>query len=111
MRGKPCVSALAQLPSPTALDSSSIAIVNFWQVDFLHFLLVSREIALTVRAVNNVLDVCGWRQPCGVGKEWKEEEHSDSSISITWPSPHSYNIYPGVGVRCSDLRVTQLNSF
>lgn len=57
MRGKPCVSALAQLPSPTALDSSSIAIVNFWQVDFLHFLLVSREIALTVRAVNNVLGV------------------------------------------------------
>ena len=45
----------------------------------------------------------------GWGKEWKEEQHSAGSLS--GPPPLSYNIYPGMGVRCSDLRVTQLNSF
>lgn len=38
----------------------------------------------------------------GWGKEWKEERHSDGSL--TRPPPLSYNIYPGMGVRCSDLR-------
>lgn len=38
----------------------------------------------------------------GWGREWKEEQHSDGSLAR--PPPLSYNIYPGMGVRCSDLR-------
>lgn len=37
----------------------------------------------------------------GWGKEWKEEQHSDGSLARL---PPSYNIYPGMGVRCNDLR-------
>lgn len=56
--------------------------------------------ALTVRAVNNVPGV--WLEAAVWGGE-RSEGGAALSGSLS-PPPLSYNIYPGMGVRCSDLR-------